>query len=66
MDSLSVSAYMVEIGGEVRVKGEKAPGQPWQIGIERPVADKSTNTVIEQLREDCAEDLLSTVIPRSI
>ena len=40
LDSLGLSAYMVEIGGEVRVKGEKAPGQPWQIGIERPVADK--------------------------
>lgn len=27
---------------------------------------RHTNTVIEQLRRDCAEDVLSTVIPRSI
>jgi thiamine biosynthesis lipoprotein len=28
--------HLVEIGGEIRTGGEKAPGQPWSIGIERP------------------------------
>jgi len=30
--------YMVEVGGEVRAKGENLQGRPWQIGIESPVA----------------------------
>jgi thiamine biosynthesis lipoprotein len=28
--------HLVEIGGEIRTGGEKAPGHPWNIGIERP------------------------------
>jgi thiamine biosynthesis lipoprotein len=28
--------HLVEIGGEIRTGGEKAPGQAWKIGIERP------------------------------
>lgn len=30
--------YMVEAGGEVRVRGRNAEGRPWRIGIERPDA----------------------------
>ena len=30
--------YMVEVGGEVRTKGQNLQGRPWQIGIESPVA----------------------------
>ena len=29
--------YLVEVGGEVRVRGHNAAGTPWRIGIERPV-----------------------------
>lgn len=29
--------FMVEIGGELRVKGVNAQGQPWRIAIEKPV-----------------------------
>ena len=36
------SAYMVEIGGEVRTRGRKATGDEWRIGIERPDADGRT------------------------
>lgn len=28
--------FLVEIGGEVRAQGEKAPGRPWRIAIEQP------------------------------
>ncbi len=28
--------HLVEIGGEIRTGGEKSPGNPWSIGIERP------------------------------
>ncbi|MDO4551707.1 MAG: FAD:protein FMN transferase [Planctomycetia bacterium] len=30
--------FMVEVGGEVRVKGRNANGNPWNIGIENPTA----------------------------
>lgn len=36
LDSLGVESYLVEIGGEVRVKGDKG-GVMWRIGIDRPV-----------------------------
>jgi thiamine biosynthesis lipoprotein len=34
-DGIGVKNYLVEIGGEVRVKGEKA-GKPWRVGIDKP------------------------------
>lgn len=32
------TAWMVEIGGEVRTRGRKPDGSSWRIGIEKPVA----------------------------
>lgn len=37
-DRLEVKNYLVEIGGELRVKGKKN-GKPWRIGIDKPVDD---------------------------
>lgn len=34
-----IKDYMVEIGGEVRVKGQSDKGRPWRIGIDRPEDD---------------------------
>jgi len=34
--------YMVEVGGEVRVRGAKPGGVPWRIGIEKPDAPPHT------------------------
>ena len=31
--------YLIEIGGELRVSGTNAKGEPWQIGIEHPRGD---------------------------
>jgi thiamine biosynthesis lipoprotein len=38
LDSLGATDYLVEAGGEVRVRGLNAEGKPWRIGIERPDA----------------------------
>jgi FAD:protein FMN transferase len=38
LDARELGNYMVEVGGEVRVKGHNAAGKPWQVGIERPDA----------------------------
>jgi thiamine biosynthesis lipoprotein len=36
LESLGAADYMVEAGGEVRVRGRNAENRPWRIGIERP------------------------------
>ena len=38
VDSLGITDYMIEAGGEVRTRGRNASGQPWQIAVERPDA----------------------------
>jgi thiamine biosynthesis lipoprotein len=39
--------FLVEIGGELRAQGEKTPGRPWRIAIERPSYDtRSVQRVI--------------------
>ena len=45
----SVDHYMVEIGGEVRVKGSNRDGSPWRIGIELPVKGKRRMDAIVSL-----------------
>lgn len=52
-----VRNYMVEIGGEVVVKGRNPEGKPWQIGISKPTdgadgAQDELQTVLSL--EDCA------------
>lgn len=37
-----VENYMVEIGGEVVVKGTNPKGQPWRVGVNKPI-DDTTN-----------------------
>ena len=37
LDRLGHDAYLVEVGGEVRVKGTKASGKPFRVGVEEPV-----------------------------
>lgn len=38
-DGLGIENYMVEIGGEVVVRGKNAKGAEWRIGINRPEED---------------------------
>lgn len=42
LESRGIVDYMVEIGGELKVKGKNPKGDKWQLGINRPV-DDSTN-----------------------
>ena len=41
LEEKQIHHYMIEIGGEVKVKGEKSPNKPWIIGIESPNEDKN-------------------------
>ena len=39
LEGQGVESYLVEIGGEMRVKGDKGNGSEWLIAIEKPVSD---------------------------
>lgn len=51
LESQGVVEYMVEIGGEVRVRGTNPRGTNWQIGITRPIEDSTCteNEIMEVL-----------------
>lgn len=40
LEANGVRDYLVEIGGELRVRGQSARQRPWRIGIERPTAGR--------------------------
>jgi thiamine biosynthesis lipoprotein len=37
LDKAGVHDYLVEVGGELQVRGKKPEGQPWKVAIERPL-----------------------------
>lgn len=39
LEKKQISNYLVEIGGELRLKGKNISGKPWRIGIEKPVVE---------------------------
>src|SRR3546814_18323800 len=46
-----VTHYLVELGGELRVKGPKRDGTPYRVGIERQVKTNGRNKVIGKVVE---------------
>ncbi len=50
LEQQGISAYMVEIGGEIRTRGVKPDGNQWRIAIERPQSrpdDRQVALIIE-------------------
>ncbi len=48
LESIGINNYLVEIGGEMRLNGQKADGSQWRIAIEKPVSfDRAVQQVIE-------------------
>lgn len=43
LEKKGISNYMVEIGGEVRAKGNKPDGTEWLIGIDKPIENSGFN-----------------------
>lgn len=41
--------FFVEVGGEVVVRGERAGGGPWRIGVDRPRPDSAPGEAIERV-----------------
>lgn len=48
LNQYAVSGYLIEIGGEVKVYGEKTDGSRWRIAIEKPELEQRT---IQQIIE---------------
>lgn len=40
LEANGVEAYLVEIGGEMRLKGQKLSGKQWTIAVEKPVSNE--------------------------
>ena len=48
LDEFGVSNYLVEVGGEIRLKGHNLAGNPWAIAIEKPLDDsRSVQTIVQ-------------------
>jgi thiamine biosynthesis lipoprotein len=52
LEAQGVEAFMIEIGGEVRARGQKPDGSPWKIGIEDPDTSKSDFKHVLTLRDE--------------
>ena len=53
LDQTGFSAYMIEVGGEVRTRGGRADGSDWMIGIENPFFDAGNDSM----------ELIQNVVP---
>jgi thiamine biosynthesis lipoprotein len=48
LEAIGVVDYLVDVGGELRVRGRNARGQPWRVAVERPSdGPREVYTVIE-------------------
>ena len=55
LEQRGVNRYLVEIGGEMRLKGHNRNDQAWQVAIEEPVAGaRNVNTIIELTSQSVA------------
>ncbi|MEE9397173.1 MAG: FAD:protein FMN transferase [Methylococcales bacterium] len=46
-----IQDYLVEVGGEIRIKGRKMGASPWRIAIEKPLVDQRTVQMILELSD---------------
>ena len=47
LERQGIANYMVELGGEVRTKGQNAAGQTWKLGIDKPEATNASNRELQ-------------------
>ncbi len=60
LEGQGVRDYMVEIGGEVRVKGQSNKSRPWHIGIDKPIDDEAASRRELQFVLEMGEGALAT------
>jgi thiamine biosynthesis lipoprotein len=47
LESKNINNYLVDIGGEVKAKGNKPDGSLWKVGIEKPAKNKNDERVLK-------------------
>lgn len=40
LENHKIESYLVEIGGELKIKGKKSDGEPWKIALEKPLPNE--------------------------
>lgn len=60
LESKGIADYMIEIGGEVRIKGQWPDGRPWTLGIEVPDSDVPKVHSAIRMRADGKAQALAT------
>ena len=51
LDAKGYANYLVEVGGELRVRGHNARGEKWAIGIEAPLVDQRRPYAVVRLTD---------------
>lgn len=59
LSDLAFDNYLVDIGGELLARGDKA-GQPWRVAIEQPVDGRHVQQVIELVNANGKQTALAT------
>ncbi|MDP4272260.1 MAG: FAD:protein FMN transferase [Bacteroidota bacterium] len=60
LEQKGVSNYMVEIGGEVMLKGVNAEGKAWSIGIDKPIDNQAPTTIDLEAKVQMTRGAIST------
>ncbi len=60
LESRDIMDYMIEIGGEVRIKGHWPDGRPWNIGIEVPDSTLQAVQTAVPMRSDGKPQAMAT------
>ena len=60
MDSLGITNYLIDVGGEVIAHGSKADGKPWKVGIEKPSANDTSAPVIQTAIQLCNASVVTS------
>jgi len=47
LEKEGIHNYLIDVGGEVKAKGEKPGGKPWKVGIEKPAEHKDDDRVLK-------------------
>jgi thiamine biosynthesis lipoprotein len=52
LETNGVADYLVELGGEIRSRGNNAKGEPWVLGVEVPMEDGMADGIGKRLRPE--------------
>ena len=51
LTSMGIENFLVDIGGELCIRGKRAPNQKWRVGIQKPTTNKEEEIAAEDIME---------------